>query len=60
MKVLNLYFSSTGNTRKVALKIEDVVKRLGHEIDTLRVLGRGMKIDIVNYDFVFMGSPIAR
>ena len=29
MKVLNLYFSSTGNTEKVARKIDETVQALG-------------------------------
>ena len=58
MKVLNLYFSSTGNTGKVATSIGEAVRELGHEVDTLRITGKDMEIDILNYNFVFAGSGV--
>ena len=39
MKILNLYFSSTGNTEKVADRITSTVEKLGHQIDTVKVTG---------------------
>ncbi len=58
MKVLNLYFSSTGNTEKVALKIRDTVRELGHEVETVKVTSGDVNLDILNFDFVFVGSGV--
>jgi hypothetical protein len=58
MKVLNLYFSATGNTEKVAMRISEAVQELGREVDTLKVTGRDIEIDILNYEFVFAGSGV--
>ena len=58
MKVLNLYFSSTGNTEKVALKIDETVQELGHSVDTIKISSKEHSLDILNYDFVFVGSGV--
>jgi hypothetical protein len=58
MKVLNLYFSATGNTEKVAMRISETVEELGHEADTLKITGKDTEIDILNYNFVFAGSGV--
>ncbi|MBW1780618.1 MAG: flavodoxin [Deltaproteobacteria bacterium] len=58
MKALNLYFSSTGNTEKVALTISDTLKELGLAIDTLRIKSTEMDIDLLQYDMVFAGSGV--
>jgi hypothetical protein len=59
MKILNLYFSSTGNTEKVARRITDTVEKLGHEIDTLKIAGdKEAEVDLLRYDFVFIGSGV--
>ena len=58
MKVLNLYFSATGNTEKVAMRISETVRELGHEVDTLKITGKDTEIDILNYNFVFAGSGV--
>ena len=58
MKVLNLYFSATGNTEKVAMKIGESVQKLGHQVDTLKVTSKDTEIDILNYNFVFVGSGV--
>jgi flavodoxin len=58
MKVLNLYFSSTGNTQKVAMKIEETLKSLGHSVDTVRVTSKDIDVDILRYGFVFAGSGV--
>ena len=60
MNVLNLYFSSTGNTEKVALKIEETVQELGHRVDTIRIAKKDMEIEILDYEFVFVGSGVYR
>ena len=48
MNVLNLYFSSTGNTEKVALKIEETVQELGHKVNTLGITKKDMEIEILD------------
>ncbi len=58
MKVLNLFFSSTGNTEKVALRIGKTVQELGHSLDTLKITGEDTDVDILKYDFVFAGSGV--
>jgi multimeric flavodoxin WrbA len=57
MKILNLYFSSTGNTEKVAQCITDTVKNLGHEIDAVKVSG-DQDLDLLRYDVIFVGSGV--
>jgi hypothetical protein len=57
MKILNLYFSSTGNTDKVAKRIDLTLKDLGHEVETVKVAGE-LDLDILAYDFVFVGSGV--
>ena len=58
MKVLNLYFSATGNTEKVAMRISEAARQLGREVDTFKVTSRDIEIDILNYNFVFVGSGV--
>ena len=58
MNVLNLYFSQTGNTEKEAIRIEATVKALGHKVDTVKIGGEDQDIDILKYDFVFVGSGV--
>jgi flavodoxin len=60
MKVLNLYYSSTGNTKKVAERIEKTLIELGHEVDTVKITTRTKKMDILSYPFVFVGSGVYR
>jgi multimeric flavodoxin WrbA len=57
MKILNLYFSSTGNTEKVANLITETVQQLGHEIDTLKIAG-DHDLDLLGYDVIFVGSGV--
>ncbi len=58
MKILNLYFSSTGNTEKVALKIDETVTELGYVVDTVKIGSKELSLDILDYDFVFVGSGV--
>jgi hypothetical protein len=58
MNILNLYFSSTGNTEKVALRIEKTILDMGERVDTLKMTRKDMEIDILNYDFIFAGSGV--
>jgi flavodoxin len=57
MKVLNLFFSATGNTKKVAQRIEETLLKIGHEVDTIQVT-KDTEADILDYDFVFIGSGV--
>ncbi len=58
MNVLNIYFSSTGNTKKVAMKIRDTVRELGHNVRTVKVTHENMDVNILKFDFVFVGSGV--
>jgi flavodoxin len=58
MNVLNLYFSSTGNTEKVALRIEKTVQELGHNVETSKITRNDIQVDILRYDLVFAGSGV--
>jgi hypothetical protein len=58
LKVLNLYFSSTGNTEKVAFRIRDAVSKLGHSIETVKVTSGDIDLDVLKFDFVFVGSGV--
>jgi flavorubredoxin len=57
MNVLNLYFSTTGNTRRVAMRIAETVQQLGHRLETIEVT-KDSETDILAYDFVFVGSGV--
>lgn len=57
MKVLNLYFSGTGNTEKIARQIERTLIDLGHAVDNIKV-NNDTEPDILTYDFVFIGSGV--
>jgi flavodoxin len=57
MKILNLYFSSTGNTEKIAKQIEKTLLELGHEVDSMKAESDA-EPDILAYDFVFAGSGV--
>lgn len=57
MKILNLYFSATGNTKKVAERIEETLIALGHEVETVKVT-KDSELEILDYDFVFIGSGV--
>lgn len=57
MKILNLYFSSTGNTAKVAKKIEAAIRESGQQVDTQRVTPK-LDVDILAYDCVILGSGV--
>ncbi len=58
MNVLNLYFSSTGNTEKVAIKIQDTIMELGHKVETVKVTSGDMDVDVLKFDFAFVGSGV--
>jgi hypothetical protein len=57
MKILNLYFTSTGNTAKLANRITATAESLGHQVDTVKVAG-DQALDLLGYDFIFVGSGV--
>jgi multimeric flavodoxin WrbA len=59
MRILNLYFSATGNTAKVAERITAAAEKLGHRIDTVKITGDN-DLDLLSYDFIFVGSGVYR
>lgn len=58
LNVLNLYYTLSGNTEKVANRIEKTVQSLGHEIDTVRVTSDTSNVDLLEYELVFNGSGV--
>ena len=48
MKILNLYFSATGNTEKVAKRIEKTLLEIGHEVETFKVT-KDMEVAVLEY-----------
>lgn len=58
MRVLNLFYTLTKNTEKVAQQIHDAVEELGYPIDTINVTSGEQDIDILQYNMVFMGSGV--
>ncbi len=60
MRVLNLFFTTTNNTKRVAETIEQAVTDLGHEVNTLRVKKDTdpETVDLLDHDFVFIGSGV--
>ncbi|MEJ2071420.1 MAG: flavodoxin domain-containing protein, partial [Syntrophobacterales bacterium] len=57
MKILNLYFSATGNTTKVAKKIDAALRESGHQVETMKVTSN-LEVDMLAYDYVFLGSGV--
>jgi hypothetical protein len=55
-RILNLYYSSTGNTEKVALRIGQTLRELGREVDTVKVTDEDLNVDVLRYGLVFAGS----
>lgn len=58
LKVLSLYYTSTGNTEKVADRIERTVRDLGHEVDSVRITSDKTTVDVLDHDLVFNGSGV--
>lgn len=56
MKSLILYFSASGNTKKVAATIADAVCAVGTQPDIVQIT-EGLEIDFDAYDLVFLGAP---
>jgi flavodoxin len=53
---LMVYFSSTGNTQKVALAIKEGLEKDGVKVDVKKP-GEASEVDFYNYDLVCVGSP---
>jgi len=56
MKALIIYWSGTGNTKKVAETIHDTLKNSGTN-SILKRVEEAMTEDLFEYDLVFIGSP---
>ncbi|MGO9612398.1 MAG: flavodoxin family protein [Dissulfurispiraceae bacterium] len=57
MKILNPYYSATGNTDNVAGQIEKAAQKEGHEVITVKA-AKDIETDILAYDFIFIGSGV--
>jgi len=57
MKIFKMYHSATRNNRKVAQQIERVVKKVGHELETVEV-PKNIELDTPPSDFVFAESEV--
>ena len=57
MKILNLYFSATGNTTKIATRIDETAKSEGHHVTSMKMT-EDLEVDILDYDLVFAGSGV--
>jgi len=59
MNILNLYFSGTGNTKKVADVIAETARNQGSVVDTVRMrTTMESEFDLLEYDMVFAGSGV--
>jgi len=58
MKILNVYYSLTGNTEKVALKIGEAAQESGHSVETLKIARSDTVLDVLDFDYVFAGSGV--
>jgi flavodoxin len=56
MRILVVYYTQTGNTKKIAEAIFSELESLGHEVALESA--RGLKPrDLVGYEVIFLGSP---
>src|SRR6056297_443936 len=58
MHILNLYCTSTGNTRKVAETIDKTLEKAGHRVESVAVSKDIEDVDLLDYDMVFAGSGV--
>ena len=56
LRALVIYFSATGNTKKVANTISDALQEQNVKVTLLEV-GDASKEELYDYDLVFLGSP---
>ncbi len=58
MKILVLYYSKTGNTKKLAYEIAAGVKQIEHIICDIKSTSEVTKDDFVTADGIIAGSPV--
>jgi len=56
MKVLIIYFSQTGNTKKIAKKIQEGIIESGNECEIVNILKINLE-QIKNFDLIGFGTP---
>ena len=57
MKYLGIYFTGTGNTKRVCDKAQEELEKRGHSLDTVDVIN-GDVFDLQDYDGLFVFYPI--
>ena len=57
MKYLGIYFTGTGNSKRVCLKAKEELEKRGHSLETIDVID-GEVFDLSNYDGLFIFYPI--
>ena len=57
MKYLGLYFTGTGNTKRVCLKAKEELEKRGHTLETVDVIS-GDTFNLKEYDGLFIFYPI--
>jgi flavodoxin len=60
MRALNLFYTTTKNTAKVAGHIESILREEGHSVDTVKITAETdvHDVDILSYDCIFAGSGV--
>jgi hypothetical protein len=58
MKILNMFYSMTNNTKLVAERMNTTIESLGHTIETLAITSKDHDIDLLSYDLLFVGSGV--
>ncbi len=60
MKILNIYYSATGNTEKIANIITETAKKEGHDVETIKITKEANDVDVelLDYELVFAGSGV--
>ncbi len=58
MNILNLFYSMTNNTKKVAERLNKAIKDLGHTPDSLQITTKDLSLDLLGYDMIFVGSGV--
>ncbi|HMB31576.1 MAG TPA: hypothetical protein VKN82_07115 [Desulfohalobiaceae bacterium] len=58
MKILNLFYSMTSNTKIVAERISKDIESLGHSLDLMQLTTKDLSLDLLNYDMFFIGSGV--
>ena len=57
MKYLGIYFTGTGNSKRVCLKAKEELEKRGHSLETIDVID-GEVFDLSNFDGLFIFYPI--